>query len=111
MIPLFPLKECTSFDFSYCFSTETTRYLCGFFFWLDAGSTVTLILDLTYVWAPREQRNVNRGFSEACCYDHQSKGSNVRRLTFWYHSPNTFMNVLAPFKEERPMAVLDVLAA
>lgn len=24
-------------------------YLCGFFFWLDAGSTVTLILDLTYV--------------------------------------------------------------
>ena len=28
------------------------RYLCGFFFWLDAGSTVTLILDLTYAGAP-----------------------------------------------------------
>ena len=27
------------------------RYLCGFFFWLDAGSTVTLILDLTYAGA------------------------------------------------------------
>lgn len=41
-----------------CFRTSNTskltqhpvslRYLCGFFFWLDAGSTVTLILDLTY---------------------------------------------------------------
>ena len=31
-------------------------YLCGFFFWLDLGSTITLILDLTYALSPLSGR-------------------------------------------------------
>ena len=38
----------------HCINCISLRYLCGFFFWLDAGSTVTLILDLTYVGTQRD---------------------------------------------------------
>lgn len=86
------------------------RFLLLLHYWNDKGicaassfgSMLVQLSPWSWTWPTYggQGNNVNSGFSEACCYDHQSKGSNVRRLTFWYHSPNRFMNVLAPFKEE-----------
>ena len=118
-----PIDHFIAFEFARLNSANLLRW-CHFSRWRNAPVSIFVIASLlkrqgicaassfgsmlvqlspwSWTWPTYggQGNSVNSGFSEACCYDHQSNGSNVRRLTFWYHSPNRFMNVLAPFKEE-----------
>ena len=78
------------------------------------GSTLVQLSPWSWTWPTYERQgnNVNSDFREACCYDDQSKGSNVSRLTFLLAFPKqaTCERWLLPLKKNGLMAVLDVLA-